>query len=49
MLAPSLEPRYVVRVKRRIYVEHVGDDIAQPLVPPLSVADAAWTREILSQ
>jgi hypothetical protein len=30
MLAPYLEPRYVVRVERRIYVEHVGDDVGQP-------------------
>jgi hypothetical protein len=38
-LAPSLEPRYVVRIERRVYVEHLVDE------PSLRRADVAvlWT------
>jgi hypothetical protein len=25
-LAPRIEPRYLVRIERRVYVEHVGDE-----------------------
>ena len=35
-LSPRLEPRYLVRIERRIYVEHTADDR-----PPVRRADVA--------
>ena len=40
LLAPRLEPRYVVRVERRVYVESAGDG-----APPFRRSDVSvlWT------
>jgi hypothetical protein len=35
-LSPRIEPRYLVRIERRVYVEHAGDD--QPQTRRLDVA-----------
>ena len=37
LLVPRVEPRYVVRVERRVYVEHAPDEDGRPLVSDLAV------------
>ena len=48
-LSPTVEPRYVVRVERRVYVEHFGDESPQSrradvaiLKPEVSDETSSW-------
>ncbi len=41
MLSPSIEPRYVVRVERRVYVEHSLDESGQQRIADVAVLVSA--------